>query len=89
MVQKKSKYHYDGPVYYCNNYVGNWSGDTWAISDRKALSNLSFRYKTEHKLVAGTLIKLDADFLSESTAIDSNDDEGVYHQMTIEEWING
>lgn len=72
MPQKKSKYYYNGPVYYIDKYTGNWSGETWATSDKKALSNLSYRYKTDHNLKPGTLIRLDDDYLRETTAIDGD-----------------
>lgn len=66
----KSKYHYNGPVYQFEKYIGNWEGDTWAISDKKALANLSYRYKTENNLLSSVKIRLDPDYLYEATAIE-------------------
>lgn len=87
MGAPKSKYHYNGPVYMHQKMIADkWEGDTWAPSDAKALSNLSYRYKTTHNLIPGTKIILDPDYLFETTAI--NDDE-IYHQMTLEEVFNG
>lgn len=80
----KSKYHYAGPVYMFNKIITDkWEGDTWAPSDAKALSNLSYRYKTTNNLVPGTKLKLDPDYLRETTAVD--DTEEVYHQISLEE----
>lgn len=82
----KSKYHYKGPVYRCDKYVCDWEGYTWAPTEAKALSNLSFRFKTEAKLIPGTKIILDSDYLSESTAIwDMDEVDDTYHQMTLQE----
>lgn len=83
MPQRKSKFKYDGPVYKCGKYICNWKGITWAVSESKALANLSFRYKTLNNLVPGTKIELDPDYLSEATAVDESFEQ--YHQMTIEE----
>ena len=83
----KSKWHYDGPVYRYNKYIGEWTGDTWANSESKALANLSYRYKTEHKLTMASGIKLEMDALRETTAIEDEGEE--YHQMTLEELMNG
>lgn len=67
----KSKFVYEGPVCQFGRLLTNkWRGETWATSERKALSNLSYRFKTEHNMVAGAKIELDADFMHESTAIE-------------------
>lgn len=83
MPHAKSKFKYDGPVYRCGKYICNWTGITWAVSEAKALANLSYRFKTESKLLPGTKIDLDPDYLSEATAVDESFEQ--YHQMTIEE----
>lgn len=84
----KSKYHYSGPVYmYQKLVIDKWEGYTWAPSDAKALSNLSYRYKTDNNLLPGAKIALDPDYLTEATAV--NDGDEVYHQMTLEEVFNG
>lgn len=67
----KSKFVYDGPVMQFDKLImQKWHGETWATSERKALSNLSYRFKTEHNMVAGAKIALDAEFMHESTAIE-------------------
>lgn len=88
MPQKKSKFHYNGPVYRFDEWIGDWGGDTWAPSEAKALSNLSYRYKTEHNLKPGAAIVLDADYLYETTALNEEDEveEEKYHQITLEEY---
>ena len=69
----KSKFVYDGPVCQFGKLImQKWHGETWATSERKALSNLSYRFKTEHNMVAGSKIDLDADFMHESTAIEDD-----------------
>ena len=82
MPQKKAKFKYDGPVYKCGKFITNWQGITWAVSEAKALANLSYRYKTQNNLLPGSKIDLDPDYLSESTAIEESEQ---YHQMTLEE----
>lgn len=81
----KSKFHYKGPVFKVGTYIGDWEGDTWAPSEAKALANLCFRYKTTHNLVPSAKISLDADSLSETTAIEDDQTIGQYHQMTLDE----
>lgn len=83
MPHAKSKFKYDGPVYRCGKYICNWMGITWAVSEGKALANLSYRFKTENRMTPGTKIDLDPDYLSEATAVDEAFEQ--YHQMTIEE----
>ena len=53
------KYYYDGPVKIFDQCVSNhWKGETTAISESKARSNLSYRYKKTHNLVASTKVIL-------------------------------
>ena len=53
-------YSYSGPV--INNFnkviVNNWSGETYANTDKKAISNLSYQFKMEHGLLQTANIKL-------------------------------
>ncbi len=69
MSQKKSKYKYDGPIYKFDKFLCNWQGETWAVSDSKALSNLAYRFKTQNNMMPNAGIKLDPDYLSESSAV--------------------
>ena len=52
-------YGYDGPV--MNNFnqiISNkWTGETYANTDKKALSNLMYQFKKENGLMASTKIK--------------------------------
>lgn len=79
----KSKFHYNGPIYKHEKYIGTWEGDTWAVSESKALANLSYRYKTTHNLLPGAKIVLDPEYLFETTAIEDE----PFHQMTLEEYM--
>lgn len=48
-------YYYDGPVMRFENCVQNrWKASTYAPSEAKAKSNLSYRYKKENGLMANT-----------------------------------
>lgn len=43
-----SLYYYDGPVMAFDQCVANhWTATTWAVSERKARSNLTYRFKKE------------------------------------------
>lgn len=65
----KSKFVYEGPVTSFGKLIANnWHGETWAVSEAKALSNLSYQFKTETNRVAGTRIELSADHLREASA---------------------
>lgn len=40
------KYTYKGAVYAFNNLVStHWEASTWAISEKKAISNLKYRFR--------------------------------------------
>ena len=53
-------YTYEGAV--MNNFnqviTNNWSGETYANTDKKAKSNLSYQFKKEHGLLQTAKIKL-------------------------------
>jgi len=69
MPNKKSKFVYDGPVTaFGQLLINKWHGETWAVSEAKALSNLSYQFKTETNRVPGTRIELSADHLREASA---------------------
>ena len=54
-----AKYIYEGPVKEFDTCVAtNWRGETFATSESKARSNLTYQYKKKHNLVAGTKITL-------------------------------
>lgn len=49
MATTKKEYQYAGPVMEFDRCVErNWKASTWAVSPKKALSNLVYRYKMEH-----------------------------------------
>lgn len=52
-------YSYDGPVMefdQCLTY--HWTASTYAVSEKKARSNLAFRYKREHNRMPDAKIAL-------------------------------
>ena len=59
MVQQNKQYVYSGPVMEFDNCIErNWKASTWAMSDKKALSNLAFRYKRDHNRAPNAKITL-------------------------------
>ena len=45
----KQRYAYDGPVTQFGKIINwNWYGETAAVSDKKAKSNLIFQYKEQY-----------------------------------------
>lgn len=59
MVQQHKQYTYSGPVIEFDKCIErNWKASTWAMSEKKALSNLSFRYKRDHNRAANSQITL-------------------------------
>ena len=55
----KHLYKYSGPVYRFDDYYCNWKGETWAVSDKSALNNLTYRFKSEEGYYPGTNFTLD------------------------------
>ena len=57
-----NKYAYNGPVMVFNNCVTNrWSGETWADSEKKAKSNLTYQYKKKNRLLPNAKVTLPGD----------------------------
>lgn len=55
----KERYYYNGPVKLFGQIINpNWSGQTYAVSESKAKSNLAYQYKISHNLIAGSKIEL-------------------------------
>ena len=53
------KYTYEGPVKEVDRIVTPmWAGTTYAESEKKARSNLTYQYKKSHNKVAATKITL-------------------------------
>lgn len=54
-----NKYSYDGPVkMYDECVASHWKGQTMAVSEKKAKSNLAYQYKKSHNLSSDTKITL-------------------------------
>lgn len=54
-----NKYIYDGPVKEFDILVAeHWKASTYAVSEKKAKSNLAFQYKRENGLMPRTMISL-------------------------------
>lgn len=43
-MTRNNHYIYDGPVYLFDKFIGYFKGETYAVSDKKALSNLRAQY---------------------------------------------
>ena len=54
-----NQYSYDGIVKEFGTIISNrWCGSTYAVSEKKARSNLVYQYKKEHGKTPGTKIAL-------------------------------
>ena len=54
-----NKYIYDGPVKVFDRCVADhWKGETMAVSERKARSNLSYQYKYLYYFIASVKVTL-------------------------------
>lgn len=54
-----NKYSYNGPVMEFDRCIADrWKGETVAVSEKKAKSNLIFRYKQENGKTANARISL-------------------------------
>ena len=59
-----SQYRYCGPVKEFNNIINSkWEAVTHAFSEKKARTNLEFRYKREHGKTADSNITLPGDII--------------------------
>ena len=53
------EYHYSGPVYYFDDCIDpSWESSTYAISAKKAINNLAYRYKKSHNYSPNSKILL-------------------------------
>ena len=58
-MQEMSKYSYNGPVCEFDICVAHsWHGETMAINERKARSNLAYQFKKQNHKIPGTRISL-------------------------------
>lgn len=54
-----NKYIYEGPVMYFDDcIVRKWKGETIAVSEKKARSNLAYKWKMENGYSRNAMIKL-------------------------------
>lgn len=52
-------YSYEGPVMVFDRCVAHrWESSTYAVSEKKARSNLAYQYKKQNNLAANTKINL-------------------------------
>lgn len=59
MTKKNKQYEYCGPVMEFDICVERtWKATTWAPSEKKARSNLSYRYKRDNNRAANSKITL-------------------------------
>lgn len=55
----RQKYTYNGAVYCYNDIVShNWSGQTFAMSEKQAASNLAFQFKKLMGYIPSTPVRL-------------------------------
>lgn len=53
------RYSYDGPVMEFDRVISDrWIGSTYAISEKKARSNLTYQFKKQFNKIASTKITL-------------------------------
>jgi len=53
------QYSYDGPVMEFDRCVANrWKASTYAVSEKKARSNLTYQYKKRNNKLPNTMITL-------------------------------
>lgn len=54
-----NRYMYDGPVMEFENcIVSRWCGSTYAVSEKKARSNLAYQFKKNNNRISGAKITL-------------------------------
>ena len=53
------KYVYDGPVMEFDRLIADhWTGETMAMTEKKARSNLTYQFKRQNRRIVGTKITL-------------------------------
>ena len=59
------QYLYDGPVMEFDRCVANrWKASTYAVSEKKARSNLTYQYKKKNNKLPNTMITLPGKLIS-------------------------
>lgn len=60
-----NQYMYDGPVMEFNTCIANrWKSSTYAVSEKKARSNLTYQFKKRTNRVPGTRISLPGELVA-------------------------
>lgn len=58
-MEERHTYEYAGPVMEFDNCIErNWTATTYAKSEKKAMSNLAYRYKKDHNRAPNAKITL-------------------------------
>lgn len=58
-MQEMHRYVYEGPVMEFNRCIADhWKGETLAVSEGKAKSNLAYQFKKNNNRIAGTNVTL-------------------------------
>lgn len=66
MEKAMCKYRYDGPVTEFGRLIADrWVGETMAVSEQKAKSNLIFQFKTRNNRIPATRVELPGKILKE------------------------
>jgi hypothetical protein len=64
---EKNFYRYRGPVFCFENCICRcWEGTTYAVSEKKAKSNLSFQFKMQNNYTSSAKITLPDQVIKES-----------------------
>lgn len=64
MRKALNKYEFVGAVYIFNKMVApHWYGQTYAVSEEKARSNLEYQYKKKHGYLPNANIHLSGDLM--------------------------
>jgi hypothetical protein len=57
--ERMKHYIYEGPVFGLQRLMTeNWRGETYAVSERKAIGNLKYQFKKQYKLAKTSKIFL-------------------------------
>lgn len=59
MASQNKEFEYSGPVMKFDICIErDWNAATWAPTKKKALNNLTYRYKRDHNMISNTKIEL-------------------------------
>lgn len=85
-----NKYIYEGPIQGFDGSLrtANWSGVTMAVTERKALANLSFQYRREKGLTRDSKVILIPKYLIKIEKTKNNGDGYIYYDEEMRRMIN-